>query len=201
MSTIRISNLSTDQLNLSKAQLKTSPVNYISIPILAPSIRLNGKMKINKFDSKNKASKDSISLAIEVEEKDVKKLDEIEAYIQKEYANKKDEIQKLQNKFKIIPENLKILNENAIGKMIYAKIYMNDGNLSAKFFKKENGQKRPILHPLEFKETFDGEVIFQFSKIYIGKFESITLFAKAVLVDEIVEETFFDDIADADDYE
>ena len=68
MSQIRISSFKTKQLKLLKPQMRNKPVNYIAVPISSPSIRMSGKMKINKF------SADNLSLAIEIQEEDVSQL-------------------------------------------------------------------------------------------------------------------------------
>ena len=89
MSQIQISSFTTKQLKLLKPQLKNKPINYMAIPISAPSIRMSGKMKIHKF------SADNLSLSIEIQEEDVSQLQEIEEHIQNECENQKTEIAKI----------------------------------------------------------------------------------------------------------
>ena len=71
-----------------------------------------------------------------------------------------------------------------------------------KVFQESSKRKTEIHNPLELTGSFEGDVIFKISKVYIGKSESIVCTTQAVLIDEILEETFFEELENVeDDYE
>ena len=193
---IEIENLSTKNIKISKPIQKTKPVNYIYLPISCPEIRMPAKMKINKF------SADNVSLAIDISKDQEKILKDIEMFIYAETTKHEPEIKKLSPRFKFIPENLKIVKDGFEGNKIYAKMYLKDDKLSTEFYEKKNDKKKKIPNPLSLT-TFFGAVIIQFSKVFIGKSESIICVAKAVLVEEIEEIAYFEELEleNEDDYE
>ena len=53
-------------------------------------------------------------------------------------------------------------------------------------------------NPLEINSEFTGEVILAISRIFLGEKESIICAIKGVLIEELEEDSFFDDLLTID---
>ena len=53
-------------------------------------------------------------------------------------------------------------------------------------------------NPLEINSEFTGSVIFDIARIFLGEKESIISEIKGVLIEEIEEDSFFDDLETVD---
>ena len=165
--------------------------DIISYQIFSPNIRMRTKMKINYFSG-------NFSLAMEISNSQKEILNEIENKIREETQKHDAELKKLNPKSQIILENLKLVKESCSGPKMYGKIYLRNDVSTAKFFKKEGNKKQEMENPLEINSEFTGEVILAISRIFLGEKESIICAIKGVLIEELEEDSFFDDLLTID---
>ena len=174
-------------LKVAKPNSHKVPVNSISYQIFAPQIRMRTKMKINCFSS-------NFSLAMDISKSQKEILNEIENKIREETQKHDLELKKLNPKAKIIIENLKLVKESYSGPKMYGKIYVRNDISTVKFYRKEDNKKEEIKNPLDITSEFTGEVILDLTRIFLGEKESIICVVKCVLVDEIEQDSYFDEL-------
>ena len=191
---ITLENFDPKSIKVSQPHSHEKPVNYIAYNIYCKRIRMQTKMKINRF------SCDNISLSMDISKEQQEILNSIENQIRVETRKQDAELKKLNSRAKIITENLKIVKESAFsGTKMYGKLYLRDDELVAKFFQKEDDKKRVITNPLEITSEFHGEVVFDISRVFLGENESIICVVEAVLVDEIEKVSYFDELETVED--
>ena len=188
---ISLENFDTQKILVAKPNRHSLNTDTISYQIFSPNIRMRTKMKINYFSG-------NFSLAMEISNSQKEILNEIENKIREETQKHDAELKKLNPKSQIILENLKLVKESCSGPKMHGKIYLRNDVSTAKFFKKEGNKKQEMENPLEINSEFTGEVIFDITRIFLGEKESIICAIKGVLVDEIEEDSFFDDLLTID---
>ena len=190
---IMLENFEPKSIKVSKPHSHEKPVNYIAYNISCKRIRMQTKMKINRF------SCDNISLAMDISKEQQEILNSIENQIRVETRKQDAELKKINSRAKIVTENLKIVKDSFSGNKMYGKLYLRDDELVAQFFQKEDDKKRVIKNPLEITSEFYGEVVFDISRIFLGEKEAIICVVEAVLVDEIEKAEYFDELETVED--
>ena len=190
---IMLENFDPKSIKVSKPHSHEKPVNYIAYNIYCKRIRMQTKMKINRF------SCDNISLSMDISKEQQEILNSIENQIRVETRKQDAELKKINSRAKIVTENLKIVKDSFSGNKMYGKLYLRDDELVAQFFQKEDDKKRVIKNPLEITSEFYGEVVFDISRIFLGEKEAIICVVEAVLVDEIEKAEYFDELETVED--
>ena len=190
---IMLENFDPKTIKVSKPHSHEKPVNFIAYTIYCQRIRMQTKMKINRF------SCDNISLSMDISKEQQEILNSIENQIRVETRKQDAELKKLNSRAKIVTENLKIVKDSFSGNKMYGKLYLRDDELVAKIFQKEDDKKRVIKNPLEITSEFYGEVVFDISRIFLGEKEAIICVVEAVLVDEIEKAEYFDELETVED--
>ena len=185
---IEIENFDLNEIIVLKPYKYKKPVNYIAYQVLARRIRMKAKMKINRF------SCDNFSLSISISESQQEMLHKIEKRIQVETLKQDSELKKINSKAKIIPENLILVKDSFSGPKLYGKIYAKDDYTAIHFYQKENDKKREIENPLAITSEFTGEVVFDITRVFLGEKESIICAIEGVLIDEIEEASYFNEL-------
>ena len=157
-------------------------------------------MKIYKHEPQPQGGgKVNDSVGLQIKNKEL--VDKIETRIRNLARNSQKEIKKLDHKKLLHPEDLQLIKVDASGKdKIYAKLYCQNGKISAPFYstEKEDDEKRIQIDPTELVGLpLLGKVILTFLQVFLGNISSIPVVVKAVLVKEILKpESIFHDFDD-----
>ena len=152
----------------------TTQVLYDNQPFL---LKEKGKMKIFSFNKK------SFSVGLSIDETNKDYFETIEKKINELYDN--DEIKLI----KPINNYLKI----------YLKLFSRNGKIHTPFRILERNKKR-LIEPLDYVGIpFTGQVVFKIARIYDGNCVSLICEAKEVLIEDVYQNSVFNEYSDVED--
>ena len=155
-------------------QKKAGDITYTSVKFgydagkVSP-IRINGEFKLFNF-------KGNYSLSIKCDDEKAEFFEKLEKAIAKEtcrYVGKK-----------LNQEELKLVNNTKVGKVVYAKIYTRFGKSRCLITNKSGDKSRLTLEDL-VGEKFKGSCIIKLYQAFIGSNKSITFSVEEMLVKEM----------------
>ena len=165
-------------------QKKVGDITYTSVKFgydggKVPPIRINGEFKLFNF-------KGNYSLPIQCDEKKAEFFERLENMIAREtcrYLGSK----------KSKPEELKLVKNSKVGKVVYAKIYTRFGKSRCLITNKSEDKSKINLDDL-VGEKFKGSCIIKLYQAFVGSNKSISFSVEEILVKEMKNrKSFFDD--------
>ena len=163
---------------------KAGDITYASIKFgyeggNVPPIRINGEFKLFNFEG-------NYSLSIKCDKEKVEFFEKLENMIAREtcrYIGSK----------KLKPEELKLVKDSKVGKVVYARIYTRFGKSRCLITNKSRDKSRFTLDDL-VGEKFKGSCIIKLYQAFLGSNKSITFSVEEMLVKEMeAKKSFFDE--------
>ena len=165
-------------------QKKAGDITYTSVKFgynegKVPLIRINGEFKLFNF-------KGNYSLSIQCDEEKAEFFEKLENVIAREtcrYIGSK----------KLKPEELKLVKDSKVGKVVYAKIYTRFGKSRCLITNKSGDKSKLTLDDL-VGEKFKGSSIIKRYQAFVGSNKSISFSIEEILVKEMESrKSFFDE--------
>ena len=155
--------------------------NYLSTQLLYDNqpflLKEKGKMKIFSFNKK------SFSVGLSIDETNKDYFESIEKRINELYDNVEIKLIKSTNDY------LKI----------YLKLFSRNGKIHTPFRILEGNKKR-LVEPLDYVGIpFTGQVFFKIARIYDGNCVSLICEAKEILIEDVYQNSVFNEYSDAED--
>ena len=165
-------------------QKKVGDITYTSVKFgydggKVPPIRINGEFKPFNF-------KGNYSLSIQCDEEKAEFFEKLANVIAKEtcrYIGSKT----------LKPEELKLVKDSKVGKVVYARIYTRFGKSRCLITNKSEDKSKLNLGDL-VGETFKGSCVIKLYQAFVGSNKSITFSVEEILVKEMERrKSFFDE--------
>ena len=155
--------------------------NYLSTQVLYDNkpflLKEKGKMKIFSFNKK------SFSVGLAIDEKNKDYFESIEKKINELY----DSVE------------LKLIKSTNDYLKIYLKLFSRNGKIHTPFRILEGNKKR-LVEPLDYVGIpFTGQVFFNITRIYDGDCVSLICEAKEILIEDVYQNSVFNEYSDAED--
>ena len=155
--------------------------NYLSTQLLYDNqpflLKEKGKMKIFSFNKK------SFSVGLSIDETNKDYFESIEKRINELYDNVEIKLIKSTNDY------LKI----------YLKLFSRNGKIHTPFRILEGNKKR-LVEPLDYVGIpFTGQVFFKIARIYDGNCVSLICEAKEILIEDVYQNSVFNEYSDVED--
>ena len=171
-----------DKITLGGTEEKHSGrFNYISTQILYDNkpflLKERGKMKIFSFNKK------SFSVGLSIDETNKDYFEMIEKKIHELYDN----------------VGIKLIKSTNDYLKIYLKLFSRNGKIHTPYRILEGNKKR-LVEPLDYVGIpFTGQVFFKIARIYDGNCVSLICEAKEVLIEDIYQNSVFNEYSDVED--
>ena len=171
-----------EKIHLGETEKKDSGrYNYLTTQVLYDNkpflLKERGKMKIFSFNKK------SFSVGLSIDETNKDYFESIEKKINELYDNVEIKL------IKPINDYLKI----------YLKLFSRNGKIHTPFRILEGNKKR-LVEPLDYVGIpFTGQVFFKIARIYDGNCVSLICEAKEVLIEDVYQNSVFNEYSDVED--
>ena len=171
-----------EKIHLGRTEEKHSGrYNYLSTQVLYDNqpflLKEKGKMKIFSFNKK------SFSVGLAIDEKNKDYFESIEKKINELYDN----------------VGIKLIKSTNDYLKIYLKLFSRNGKIHTPVRILEGNKKR-LVEPLDYVGIpFTGQVFFKIARIYDGNCVSLICEAKEILIEDVYQNSVFNEYSDAED--